>query len=85
MLRVESADALLPSSGFFISSVVFLLLNKLFPVDGLGDYDEVDVYGTFTAKEAAKHGIVSTSESVQNSRGVEPAESREVIEKKGED
>ncbi|KAI8958488.1 uracil permease [Daldinia sp. FL1419] len=44
--------------GFFLSAIIFFGLNKFFPVMGLGEYDEVDVYGTFTAKEAAKLGVV---------------------------
>ncbi|KAI1382057.1 NCS1 nucleoside transporter family protein-like protein [Hypoxylon crocopeplum] len=44
--------------GFFTSAIIFFALNKLFPVAGLGEYDEVDYYGTFTAKEAAKLGVI---------------------------
>lgn len=45
--------------GFVISGIMFFTLNKLFPYHGMGDFDEVDVYGTFTTKEAAKKGIVT--------------------------
>jgi nucleobase:cation symporter-1, NCS1 family len=34
------------------------VLNKLFPAEGMGDYDEVDYYGTFTSQEAAKLGVI---------------------------
>jgi nucleobase:cation symporter-1, NCS1 family len=43
--------------GFFISATIFYALNKLFPVEGLGEFDDVDYYGTFTTKEAAKLGV----------------------------
>lgn len=38
--------------------MLFYLANQAFPVTGLGDVDEVDVYGTFTEKEAMILGIV---------------------------
>lgn len=41
-----------------MSSIIFFTLNKLFPVAGLGEYDDVDVYGTLTVDEAAKLGVV---------------------------
>ncbi|KAI0594102.1 uracil permease [Biscogniauxia sp. FL1348] len=47
--------------GFFTSAVIFFLLNKIFPPEGLGEFDEVDMYGTFTAKEAINLGV-STAE-----------------------
>lgn len=37
----------------------------------MGEYDEVDVYGTFTAKEAAKLGIVRLGVSENVREGVE--------------
>ncbi|OLL26915.1 Thiamine transporter isoform D [Neolecta irregularis DAH-3] len=47
---------------FFIGNAVlggvFYLLNCIFPPEGLGKIDEIDVYGTFTEKEAAKVGVV---------------------------
>lgn len=45
--------------GFFVSSTIFFALNKLFPVAGMGEYDDVDVYGTLSRSEAAKLGVVS--------------------------
>lgn len=61
------------SAGFFISGTIFFALNKLFPRRGMGEYDEVDVYGTFTAAEAAKLGVcvLSGSESEDMLDGVE--------------
>lgn len=55
----------LRDSGFFISSIVFYILNKLFPVEGYGKQDEVDVYGAFTASEAVKLGIVSITDAIE--------------------
>ncbi|KAF2488825.1 uracil permease [Lophium mytilinum] len=49
--------------GFFVSSTVFLVLNKIFPRAGMGEYDEVDLYGTFTAKEAARLGVMRLEDS----------------------
>lgn len=46
--------------GFFISSTVFFTLNKLFPVAGMGEFDEVDTYGTLTPEEATNLGIIPT-------------------------
>lgn len=44
--------------GFFTSAIIFVILNKSFPVAGMGEYDEADVYGTFTVKEAANLGVI---------------------------
>lgn len=44
--------------GFFMTSIIFYSLNKLFPVAGMGEHDETDTYGTLTPEEAAKWGIV---------------------------
>jgi len=44
--------------GFFVSGTLFLILNMIWPPIGLGEQDDVDYYGTFTAKEAAKVGII---------------------------
>lgn len=48
--------------GFFVSGTVFYLLNLVFPCSGLGDYDQVDVYETFTPREAAALGVVPVAE-----------------------
>lgn len=45
-------------AGFFISASIFFALNKLFPVPGTGEYDEVDYFGTFTSQELAKWGVI---------------------------
>lgn len=44
--------------GFFVSSTIFFTLNKIFPIAGMDEYDDVDVYGTLSPDEAAKLGIV---------------------------
>ncbi|KAI4747151.1 hypothetical protein E4T50_02492 [Aureobasidium sp. EXF-12298] len=41
---------------------LFYLLNLVFPCSGLGDYDQVDVYETFTPREAAALGVVPVAE-----------------------
>ncbi|KAK4076772.1 uncharacterized protein Triagg1_4375 [Trichoderma aggressivum f. europaeum] len=70
--------------GFFISSTIFYILNKLFPVEGYGKQDEVDVYGAFTASEAAKLGIVSITDAIEGKETSEeknqPLESSEKID-----
>ncbi|KIW87928.1 uncharacterized protein Z519_11513 [Cladophialophora bantiana CBS 173.52] len=43
--------------GLAISFTIYLGLNKVFPPKGLGEYDDVDYYGTFTSDEAAKLGV----------------------------
>lgn len=50
-------------SGFFITSIIFFTLNKLFPVAGMGEHDEIDTYGTLTPEELAKWGIVPNEQS----------------------
>lgn len=48
--------------GFFLSATIFFTLNKLFPVAGMGEYDEVDYYGTFTVEECAKWGVIPSEQ-----------------------
>lgn len=48
--------------GFSVSGTVFYLLNWIFPYPGMGEYDEVDVYETFTPREAASLGVVQGNE-----------------------
>jgi NCS1 family nucleobase:cation symporter-1 len=49
--------------GFFVSGTVFYLLNLVFPYPGLSEYEKVDVYETFTPREAASLGVVPVGES----------------------
>lgn len=44
--------------GFFASLAVFYLTNLLWPIQGRGEMDQVDYYGTFTVDEARKIGCV---------------------------
>lgn len=43
--------------GFAVSFILHIAINKAFPPPGLGEVDEVDEFGTFTEKEAARLGI----------------------------
>lgn len=43
--------------GFAISFIFHLGLNKAFPPVGLGDFDPIDYYGTFSPEEAAHFGV----------------------------
>ncbi|EFX04884.1 uracil permease [Grosmannia clavigera kw1407] len=61
--------------GFFTSAIIFYALNKLFPVLGMGEYDEMDVYDTFTAAEAAKRGIVPADNQLQGTTPYDVAKS----------
>lgn len=47
--------------GFFVSGAVFYLLNLIFPYPGQGEYDEVDIYETFTPQEAARLEVVQVT------------------------
>jgi NCS1 family nucleobase:cation symporter-1 len=48
--------------GFFISAVVFYVLNVISPVPDMDQMDSVDVYGTFTAAEARRIGVAPLEE-----------------------
>jgi NCS1 family nucleobase:cation symporter-1 len=48
--------------GFFISAVLFYLLNLAYPVPEMAQQDEVDIYGTFTPEEARSKGVVPLEE-----------------------
>ncbi|KAH7379348.1 NCS1 nucleoside transporter family protein-like protein [Phaeosphaeria sp. MPI-PUGE-AT-0046c] len=43
--------------GFFISALVFYVLNWVFPVGTMDEIDPVDIYGTFTEAEARRAGV----------------------------
>ncbi|KAH7419030.1 NCS1 nucleoside transporter family protein-like protein [Cadophora sp. MPI-SDFR-AT-0126] len=47
--------------GFTISALLFYFFSTVFPVQGAGDFDDVDVYGTFTEQEMIKLGLTHTS------------------------
>ena len=44
--------------GFAISFLVHYVLNRFFPVAGLGEIDEEDFFATFTVEEAEKLGVI---------------------------
>jgi NCS1 family nucleobase:cation symporter-1 len=51
--------------GFFTSALLFYLSNLAFPVNGvkaLAQYDDIDVYGTFTPREAERLGVAPLDE-----------------------
>ncbi|KAI0841945.1 NCS1 nucleoside transporter family protein-like protein [Hypoxylon sp. FL0890] len=68
--------------GFFTSATIFFLLNKLFPIKGMGEYDEVDFYGTFTTKEAAKLGVIPVEFHTDADDSIEPSLAQETFDKK---
>jgi NCS1 family nucleobase:cation symporter-1 len=43
--------------GFFISALVFYVLNLIFPVPDMDQIDPIDLYGTFTEAEAKRAGV----------------------------
>ncbi|KAL3422118.1 NCS1 nucleoside transporter [Phlyctema vagabunda] len=43
--------------GAAISALVHYALNRIWPPPGMGDYDSLDYFGTFTEAEAAKMGV----------------------------
>lgn len=43
--------------GLAISFTIYFGLNRVLPPQGLGEYDDVDYYSTFTSDEALKLGI----------------------------
>lgn len=45
--------------GFAISFTLYWCINKAFPPQGAGEFDEVDEFGTFDSDEAAKLGIAT--------------------------
>ena len=66
-------------------STIFFTLNKLFPVPGMGEYDEMDHYGTLTADECAKWGIIPSERVpvVINGDDSSATQIQETFEKKG--
>ncbi|KAK9772566.1 hypothetical protein AB5N19_12456 [Seiridium cardinale] len=43
--------------GFFISFTLFYIVNLVAPPKHLGEFDEIDSYGTFTIQEASRLGV----------------------------
>ena len=69
------------NSGFSLSAFIFYVTMRIFPVDGLGDCDAIDYYGTFTVKEAARLGVAQLDSSEASLEGVERIESLQAREK----
>ena len=64
----------LTAPGFFTSGTIFYITMKLFPVPGMGEFDDIDYYGAFSAKEAAKLGVVQSKLSDASLEGIEGVE-----------
>lgn len=56
-------------TGFFISALVFYILNAMFPVRNMDQVDSVDIYGTFSAAEARRMGVTLLEEASRQSVG----------------
>jgi NCS1 family nucleobase:cation symporter-1 len=48
--------------GFFISAIVFYVLNLIFPIPDMDQIDPTDLYGTFTETEARRAGVAPLDE-----------------------
>lgn len=59
-------------TGFSISFVLFYIVSIVFPMQGVGEIDEYDDWGTFTVAEAEKLGIVPNdhAEELAKDRGI---------------
>jgi hypothetical protein len=57
MAYYDDVTGLTLITGFFISAIVFFLLNVACPVEHLDQIDSVDLYGTFTPAEARRAGV----------------------------
>jgi len=59
------SQLLISCPGFFTSAILFYLFNLASPVDSakrMAQYDDIDVYGTFTPREAERLGIAPLDE-----------------------
>jgi len=52
--------------GLVISFVLYYGLNRIWPPRGVGEYDDVDHFGTFSSDEASKLGVALPDEAVGN-------------------
>lgn len=68
--------------GLVISASVYYGLCYVFPPDGLGQFDDVDYYGTFDAHESVRLGVSSMAE-VDGVDNVEKNSSVQVRERSG--
>ncbi|KAL1621731.1 hypothetical protein SLS56_009035 [Neofusicoccum ribis] len=63
--------------GFFVSGTLFYIMNKAFPYGGYGEYDQSDIYGTFTPKEAAALNVIPINGGVEEIQGYNPDSEKE--------
>ncbi|KAI1628829.1 NCS1 nucleoside transporter family protein [Exophiala viscosa] len=64
--------------GFVLAFVVHYVLNRLFPVPGLGEIDGEDVFATFSVEEANKLGVVPHPKLLEGVEIRTPSEEEEV-------
>ncbi|KAI1610385.1 NCS1 nucleoside transporter family protein [Exophiala viscosa] len=64
--------------GFVLAFVVHYVLNRLFPVPGLGEIDGEDVFATFSVEEANKLGVVPHPRLLEGVEIRTPSEEEEV-------
>lgn len=53
--------------GYAIAFLMHWALSRVFPPDGNGEYDEVDMFGTFTESEARKLDVIPRDAIIDNS------------------
>jgi NCS1 family nucleobase:cation symporter-1 len=58
----DNGLTLIIALGFFISALIFYLLNLACPVEHMDQIDSVDLYGTFTPAEARRAGTTPLEE-----------------------
>jgi nucleobase:cation symporter-1, NCS1 family len=68
--------------GLAISGTIYYGLCWMWPVQGAGEYDGVDYFGTFTEREAESLGVVIMDE-VREEKLDEDVEARPPLEGKG--
>jgi NCS1 family nucleobase:cation symporter-1 len=69
--------------GFFLGFTVHYVLNHFFPVPGLGQIDEEDIFATFTVEEARNLGVIPHPqflEGIEVEEAVTPAEHDKTVE-----
>ena len=54
-------------------------MNEISPVAGTGEYDELDVYGTFTSQEAARLGVIPVEGQLEGRHGGSSATSEQTM------
>ncbi|THV00163.1 NCS1 nucleoside transporter family [Dendrothele bispora CBS 962.96] len=75
-------------AGFFISGTTYIILCKIWPLEGLGEVDDKDVFGTFTEitkGDSTSYGSGESGENVIASQMVAPVLGRKAGVEDGED